>query len=289
MYLLLIVTAALFFYNSNSNKPKSNQFRLSTIDKIDRIEIDNPNGNIVLSLKGRQWKLNEKYTANIARMNDLFVILEKVNTRRKVGKEEQEKMEMLFESSGAMVRVFTGDYQVKQFKIVENDKGTLTYYIDEDGTGYICNISGYNYHIAQLFNLNHKGWRSNYIFSSNWTTLEKLEVKYPEEDGFAIRYDPSGYYIDNVSNLDSAKMYNYLEQISYLQVDQFLEEAPERIGKSSVNLSVSDAGEQSINLSFYKKGDIFYGSIDSIEWALFKPRDVLNLMKTKDWFEKPRD
>lgn len=287
LLVLLVITISLLFYTPESKNVNKTIFTTSNVEEIDRIEISNGSSEIILTSKGRQWELNDNYTAHVARINDLFVILEKINARRKVSKEVQSNLKTLFDANGATINIYAGDLRVKQLRVVENNKGTLSYFIDNDGTGYICNITGYNYHIAQLFNLDVKGWRSNYVFSSNWSTLEKLGVSYPNRDGFEIRYDPKGYYVNKVVELDTAKMYSYLEQISFLQVDQFLEIPPESLEEEqpTLNLSVYDAADNSISISFYNEDGKYLGLIDSTEWAIFNKRDIMNLSRNTQWFE----
>lgn len=285
LVVLIVATTIIFMYQPQSKNINKNRFSLSNIERVDRVEISRSKQELVLTRKGRQWKLNGGYTANIARINDLLVIIEKVNVRRKVLDSEQEGLNNLIKQKGVIIKVFSGNEKLKEYSVVENAKGTLSYFIDKAGIGYICNIPGYNYHIANLFSLDDKGWRSNYVFASNWTTLDKLTVDIIDQEGFELHYDPAGYYIDSVDDLDTAKMYNYMERVSFLQAIRFLEKAPDPVGDLSLNISVYDAGNKSINLTFYQEGEKYYGWIDSTEWSVYHKSDILNLIRSKEWFE----
>lgn len=285
---LIIVTFITAYYNPSTNDGfDKSQFSLTNTELVDRIEIEGLEEKNILTLSGRQWKLNNEFMADLVRVNDLFGIIEKISARRKVSDIEKEKLLTASIKNSIEVHVFAQDEVLLKYKIMENEKKTITYLLNDEGEIYVGNIPGYNYHIAKLFNLNSKGWRTNYVFASNWTTLEKMEIFYPDKQGFNIFYDPSGYYVDNIQELDTAKMYDYLEQVSYLQVKEFLDSEPEVVGNNQLDIIVQDAGINTISLSFYKdKEGNQYGLIDSLEWATFKSKDVEKLMKSREWFIK---
>lgn len=284
---LIIVTFSVAYYNPSTTADfDKNSFALTNTELVDRIEISGSEIENILTLSGRQWKLNNEFMADLVKINDLFTIIEKINARRKVLGNEKEKLLTEFVKNGIEVRVFSQDEILLKYKITENEKKTLTYLLNDEGEVFVGNIPGHNYHIAKLFILNTKAWRTNYVFASNWTTLEKMEIFYPEKQGFNILYDPSGYYVENIQELDTAKMYNYLEQVSFLQVTEFLDDEPEVVGENQLNITVEDAGNNTISLSFYKnEGGNHYGLIDSLEWATFRSKDVESLIKSKSWFE----
>ncbi|MDH5474867.1 MAG: DUF4340 domain-containing protein [Cyclobacteriaceae bacterium] len=284
---LIILTIGVSFYTPSSATDYDKKvFSLSNTNLVDRIEIKSSNEENVFTLSGRQWELNGNFIADLNRINDLFTILEKVNARRRVSGIEKENALKLLSEIGIEVSVYSENEIRIHYKIVENKKQTLTYFLADDGEVFVGNVPGQNYHIATLFKLTGKEWRTNYVFASNWTTLEKMNISYPDEQGFSIIYDPSGYYIENVIELDTSKMYNYLEQVSFLQVVTFLDKQPAKTGKNKLSIKVQDAGDNAINLSFFSNEEgMYYGLIDSLEWAVFRSKDVENLKKKRNWFE----
>ena len=283
---LLVITSVVLFYEpSSSHDGTKDLFSIENITEINHVIIKNKTGEVKLKLAGREWEVNDKFAANVARINDLFVIFQKVNVRRKVAKAEQQNLLSKFESEGVSVEIFANNSSVKAYKILQNDKETLTYFIDEDIV-YVCNIPGSSYHIARLFLLDEEGWRSKYVFAANWNTLEKLAVTYLDNSGFTISYDPKGYFVEGVDALDTTKMYHYLEQISYLQVESFLLSKPEKSLSSLFTIDVVDAGSQSLSITFYRTEDRYFGSINESQWALFRKRDVELLMTKKENFEQ---
>ena len=134
---------------------------------IDQVVISKRGDTISLRAEGRKWTLNDTYTANLARMNDLLIVLKDVNARRKAAQKDQSTLKKQLETEGVNVRVYEKNQLVHSFFVDENEKGTLTYFMVEGGEVYIVNIPGHTYHVADLFKFNTQDWRTKYIFAAN--------------------------------------------------------------------------------------------------------------------------
>ena len=107
-----------------------------------------------------------------------------------------------------------------------------------------------------------------------------MKIAYPDgREGFSIHYSASGYYVDGVANLDTAAMYTYLEQVSFLQVAGFQNEPPAGDTPPQLNISVQDASANQMTLTFLQSGFDYYAQIDSLNGHGFRPGDVLALMR----------
>ena len=288
--LILLTIAATMVSYTEKNGEERDSFTIAEIDQIDRIAIQTNDETVELSLVAGQWKVNNKHSADLARINDLFVIFEKINIRGKVPENEIEGLLTLRDKSQIVATVFNGEDLLKTYALFENEKGTITYLEGDAGEFYICNIPGHTYHIAQLFGMRSNEWRSNYVFASNWTTLEEMQISYPERDGFAIKYSPKGYFVEDAISLDSAKMFDYLERVSFLQAKEFLTESPQNLLDKQLQIDVRDAGTKSIHMEFFNTNEGGYvGYIDSVEWASFRSNDIISLIKSKDYFSINKD
>lgn len=293
LLVLCVVTVFVSLSDSGTKEDLDKKlFVIPNTDLVKKIEIERKGVTNVLTLDRRQWKLNKKYTADLAKINDLFVILGESSVRRKAAQKEQIVLKKKIKDHGAFVKVYDEPDILTSFYVLGNDKGTLTYFMKENGEAYVVNIPGHNYQIADLFELNTKGWRTRYVFASNWTTLEKMEIKYPinNNEGFSINYDKSGYYIPGITELDTVAMYGYLEQVSYLQVKDFVSDQSSTLKEPLLQISVQDVGENAIKLNFFTSSENqIIGQIDSKEWAEFYASDVAQLMKSKQDFESRKD
>jgi len=234
-----------------------------------------------LSKTGRQWSLNDQFTADPSKVNDLLGVLSEVSVRRKAATEVQTT---LTNSDKYKVTLFDAEQAIQSFEVAENQQGTLTYFIDE--SAYVVNIPGYNYHIADIFALSSTDWRSPYVFASNWNTLDKMQIKFSSDsaNNFEIVYTNLGYTIPTIAQLDTSAMYAYMEQISFLQVQEFLP-AVDSISKASdLNITIIDVGDQQMILDFYIYRDQTLGRINNEEWAFFDRNQVNSLLKSPQDF-----
>jgi len=288
--ILLAITISVGIFRPSANKLDIDKEYFALKEKVNdlnRITITGANTNILLYKEGRQWSLNNELTADPSKINDLLGVLSEVSVRRKAATNIQEKISSSV-SSNYDVSLFTGDVLVQSFEVTENDQGTLTYFIDD--IAYVVSIPGYNYHIADIFTLTSAEWRSPYVFASNWTTLDKMQINYPQkqEYDFEIIYDNLGYFIPSVPQLDTAAMYDYMQQISFLQVQSYLPAVDTISRPSDLNITIKDVGDQQMILDFYIYDSKILGLINNEEWGIFDRNQVKSLLKSSTDFSRDR-
>lgn len=284
--ILLGITITLGLYKPDADKLDIDKGHFSLREKvndIDQITIVGAQSKISLLKDGRNWSLNNTFSADPSKINDILGVLSEVSVRRIAASTIQEKLNS-DDSNKFKVTLFANDQVIKSFDVAENDQGTLTYFIDE--MAYVVNIPGYNYHVADIFNLQTVDWRSPYVFASNWTDLEKMSIKYPEDSAlnFDIIYDNLGYSISSIHKLDTSAMYNYMQQVSILQVQSYLSSIDSVSKTPDLSITVKDVGDQQMVLEFYIYEDLTLGHINSQEWAMFDPGHVSLLLKQEQDF-----
>jgi len=280
--ILLAITIIVGLYQPSNNKLDIDKDYFSLKDKvneINKITIESSVSNILLQKQGRNWSLNESLTADPSKINDLLGILSEVSVRRKASINTQKKINSS-NTEKFKVTLFTDNQIIKSFAVAENENGTLTYFIDD--IFYVVNIPGYNYHIADIFSLQTADWRSPYVFASNWTTLDSMLISYPKnaDNNFEIVYDNLGYYtIPTIDILDTTAMYDYMQQVSFLQVKSYLSPIDSISRSADLNITVIDVGDQQIILDFYIYQGQTLGLINHVEWAVFEQDQVNSLVK----------
>lgn len=284
--ILLVITITLGLYRPDADKLDIDKGRFSLrekVNEIDQITIVSPQSNITLQKDGRNWSLNNTYSADPSKVNDILGVLSEVSARRIAASNIQDELKS-DKSIKYKVTLFANDQTIKSFDVAENDQGTLTYFIDE--TAYVVNIPGYNYHVANIFNLKALDWRSPYVFASNWTDLDKMSISYPEnnEGNFDIVYDNVGYSIPFINKLDTSAMYDYMQQVSVLQVQAFLLPIDSVSKISDLSITIKDVGDQQMVLEFYIYDNLTFGCINNQEWVMFDPKDVNLLLKLRQDF-----
>ena len=284
--IVLSVTVIVGFYKPETNKLDIDKAYFSLkneVNNIDEVTITGSIADISLQKNGKQWSLNKDYIADLSKINDLLGVLSEVSVRRKAANNVQKKI-MTSENINYKISLYANDELIRSFEVAENNQGTLTYFIDK--IAYVVNIPGYNYHIADLFKLSVEEWRSPYIFVSNWTTLDKMQINFPEntENNFEIIYDNLGYFIPTIDQLDTAVMYDYMEKVSFLRVQSYLPSIDTISKPPDLNIIVKDVGDQQMLLNFYIYKTQTLGFINNQEWAIFDPNQVNSLLKSPQNF-----
>ena len=291
LIVLSIITGAVAIYKgTDPANYEKDQFVVANVSAIDRVEITYSGNQNILTLENREWHLNNNFRANLARINDLFIILNEISVRRKAGKNEQEELKKKMMHNGAKVQFFNGETLLDTYYFDSNEKRTLSYAMKENSEVTIVNIPGHNYHIASLFQLESEDWRTGYVFASNWATFDRMELKYPESSaktGVLINYDRLGYFMPSVTNLDSAKMYQYLEDVSYLQVVDYFNDNLDTLGLNPIaSIAIQDIDSNVTSIDFYKSDSLgTVGRSSNKEWVLFRKKDIENLLKSPHDFE----
>jgi len=117
-----------------------------------------------------------------------------------------------------------------------------------------------------------------------------MKISYPsnQKANFEIIYNKLGYGILGVNNLDSAKMYDYMQQVSFLQVAEFLDPVDSIASNADISITVEDVGDKEIALDFFIFENEILGRINNQEWARFDKNTVLSLLHKKEDFELKR-
>ena len=201
-------------------------FAVKDTANIDMITIKSAEETIALQKTDGIWQLNERYKAeqNIVRV--LLAILKDAQVVRKVSKTQASELAGEVMDKGVLVEI-SGDGKLQRsFYAAGNDNKTVSYMMAAgESQPMIVNIPGYESYVAGIFEIPQNDWRDRTILSTNWRTLQKFDMQYrqfPEYD-FTIQFKFNFLNIDGISQLDTARMMDYIEQFNFLQADRFLD------------------------------------------------------------------
>jgi len=121
-----------------------------------------------------------------------------------------------------------------------------------------------------------------------------MAYRYRPQESFEIVYQGNdGYTIDGMDAVDTTKMYGFMQDVSYLQVYDYLEPGQrpdyDSLAHTQVaaTLEVSDIGDNSIKLDFYNRvgrQPHVLCRIDDQHLALFDYRQLKNILLLKKDF-----
>lgn len=220
------VLLAIIPETNSSSIENSKIFTVQDTSVVDQVVIKSENETIQLKKSNGTWTLNDTYKAeqNITRV--LLSILKDAEVVRNVPQSQTKELSEMIKENGFLVEIHAADDLIQKFYSAGNDNKTLSYMmpVDEDQP-MIVNIPGYESYVAGIFEIPTGDWRDRTILSTNWRTLQRLQVNYsqfPEYD-FTIEFKFNFLNIQGVAELDTARMMSYIEQFNYLQADRFLE------------------------------------------------------------------
>ncbi len=304
---LSLLTVATYFLGGRETKSDvdKNLFHLEDLSTIDAFELKYADGqSMTLTYDIGSWKINDSVEADRTKIDILFAILDQVQVRRPVSKAQQEEIEKQLAESGVQVKVYSGEQLDMAFVAGGNVGKTLAYFkpLSEDPTiPYVVNIPGYRNYVSGLFEMNQEEWRDKLVFgTTNWSTLEQVTVRYPDIDsaGFEIVYDERNYTIAGMPKPDTTKLFDFLDNVSYLKVNRYIdiENTPTydslSRGTHMASIKVQDLGKEGVELLFFPYhagGQFALGSINDKDWALFDARQVRALLLHRQDFREEKE
>ncbi|ELR69649.1 hypothetical protein C900_04874 [Fulvivirga imtechensis AK7] len=268
---------------------------------INRVTFTGNNDTVELIYNGRQWKVNGQYEADPQRISVLFAILKQMRVRRRVAKQQQGVIVERFKNDGMEVAFFEGDDKVHDFYVYGEEESRLTYVAESpESPAYIVEIPGYRSYLAGIYQLDKNGWRNPVAFDINWANLQSVKVIYPgrEENSFDVVYGNSFYKISQLTATDTTKLTDFLDDVSLLYVNDYLNEDEEeqysQIIKAipQASVQVTDVAGRIHTLEVYDvlpDNRQIMGRIDSTDYVILNLNETRKILRPKSFFEKKKE
>lgn len=258
--------------------------------KINKVLFISEEKTDTLAFINGSWQINNKFQADRQRVQVLFAILKQVRVRRKVAEAIEDSIARQMEAKGATVAFYEGPQLVKEFKIWGNEDDMITYM----GSGneiYITQIPGYRNFLAGIFLLDENGWREPRVFDFNWSNLQQVERL--GDHSFTITYDRGFYQVAGLPASDSSKMVDYLDDLSLLYVNDYLNRQEVRnlddsLKKTSYSIAVADVGNRKHTLEVMQKMPTSAETlvrVDSISFALVDNAQLQKISMPVSYFK----
>jgi hypothetical protein len=87
-------------------------------------------------------------------------------------------------------------------------------------------LPGYESYVSGIFEVTVNDWRDRLIFQTSWLGLKELSLIYPSSPGKNVEIRPENnlYRVEQIQNLDTASLLEFIDDISYFYTDQYLSE-----------------------------------------------------------------
>ena len=299
--LSLIVGSSIVLHfsttNSNNLGVDKKMFQLQEKQEITDVILEGKDVNNHFKFHNGRWFINDSLLLDQSMRNVFFSILSQIEIRRPVPENKQDSLVGLLKQQGIHTTITFGNNLVKDYWVAGNKEHEISWMMaNQMQVPYQIHIPGYQSYIAGIFNVPISDWRSRFVFNSNFALLQKIELGYIKANDNLTLVFKNNFFTIPGQQSDSTKIANFLDQVAYLQADQFLSKEdlnPEE--DSLVSNNIRFAQLSLLNSSGGKETVIFYRKLPSSPFMLARTNDgslckfsykrVKSLFKTSIDFE----
>jgi hypothetical protein len=293
---LVILVAACFgvYYmkGADGSDVDKNKFRPPDLTAIDRVVITGPRGNVELAAQGSRWRVNNQFTADANLIDVLFATLQQAEARRPVAVRMRESVSRQLDSAGTRVQLFAGENEEMTFLAGGNATRTEAYFREPDSKiPYVMVIPGYRVYVSGIFELPAVGWRERHVFALNWMNFNTLDASFPDDprSDFSVLREGNAAVIDGMANADTTRLNDFMDAISFLTADEFVEADPDSIRSLDelMHVIVKDVAGRQYVLELYSRDgneSPVYGVVDSSAVGVFNREKIEPILRKKSWF-----
>ena len=181
-------------------------------------------GEVLLKREnGAAWSVNGEYLADAGRMQRLLGMLPRLEVKRPAPRHLKDSIADVLASTSFWLEVEGVDGMMNQYPLVKASGDT--YSTIDDSDPYALYVPGYRQNIGDWLDVGVDGWRDRHIIYTSWRSLKSLSIEVPEEKEpkLHIFFDQDFYKIDKVSRLDTAKLYDYINQYASFEALQYVD------------------------------------------------------------------
>ena len=295
---LCCVTAIVYYLSRSDGAVEidKNLFKSYDFKSINEVILESQKGKVQLKFNGAKWEVNGKFDADASMVEVLFATLQQAEPKRPLATSIQDSVCNALRQTGVKVSVIASGKAESIFYAGGNAQKTQTYFCAGDAgqKSYLVTIPGYRVYAAGILEMGEKDWKNKYVFGFNWRNFQRLETKFLQKtaDNFNVALQDNFFAIDGLLSVDTAKLNDFLDDVSLLTVDEYVDTVIFESPKPSpvMVLTVKDIGQRAYTLELYRpsknSGQMVPGLINGSEWALFDPRKIQNVFKPKAFFGK---
>jgi len=301
LLLLIIVITAFSLFDTSKNALDVDRDLFAVVDatRIDKVVFNRPDqDSFSLEFTGSNWFIDNasSYQADPQRLKVLFAILKQVRVRRPVSQQREDSVSKAINERGVTATLYSGNEIEKKIMSVGDESSGITYMkLAGDEEIFIVEIPGYRSYLHGIFNVDKLGWRDPLIYDINWRNMQSVDMIYSENDNssFRVIFDDRAYAIEGIQKTDTTKLFDYLDNVSQLYVDDYLavEEVEKYIENTNPTISiiVTDVGNNYASLELIKElkdQNQYLIRVDSTDYALLSKNQVSPILKRKKFFSE---
>ena len=205
-------------------------FQLDPNREINRVVLEGPEETNVFDFQNGRWHLNDTLFLDQSMRDVFFSVVSQLEIRRPVLESKADSIAQLIEESGVQTTISFGDEMIQQYWVGGNSQQQVSWIMGNDKVPYQVHIPGYQSYVAGIFKVPASDWRSRFLLDVNFALINAIEIEYPETDEkLTLKYENSFFTVPSV-RADSLKVAEFLESLSFLQANNFLDSRDSTVG-----------------------------------------------------------
>ncbi len=292
-----MVCVSLFFLTGEIVQPDIDRdyFKIPELEKIDRVSLTSSRGSVELKYAGNRWRVNDTWEADAQMIKVLFATLQQAEPRRPVSATLKDSVSQWLKNKGIHVTLWEEGISKTAFIAGGNTLKTEAWFLkEEEAMPYIMNIPGYRVYVSGIFELDVQGWRNKRIFDFNWRNFKSLTATFPSEpkQNFEIENKQGYFGIKSLTATDTAKLNNYLDNVSLLFATRFIENGLPAIDSLTANvpaarIEITDIADRSYSLELFalrNKDNEVYGRLAGGQIVTLNKIKIAEIVRKKEYF-----
>lgn len=293
----VIIFLQLSKRNSSNLGVDKTIFQLHDQQEITDVYLKSRQVEIHFKFQSGRWALNDTLFLDQSMRDVFFSVLSKVEIRKPVVESAKDSLVNFLFGMGVHTTITYGDEIIKEYWVGGNQELEVSWIMDSHKqVPYQVHIPGYQSYLAGIYNVPAKDWRSRFIFNLNFALLRSIEIEYVESgETLEMNYANSFFSIPEL-NADSTEIANFLDNLAFLQADQFIETAEldneyDSLLKNNLvyaTISLKKISGEDKSITFYnhlQNKRFILAKIDDGSLALFDYERINGLFKTRNDFE----
>lgn len=209
--LLIVLVIAIPLYYFVINKPWSTlsgelkDFAIKDTAAVTKIFLADKKGNQVLLQLNEQgrWMVNDKYKADITKINLLKATMAQVKVRNPLAESEFNTVVAMMASNAVKAEFYRNDELIKAVYVgSQTPDNTGTFMMIEGASApFVTHIPGFVGYLSPRFSTEAIRWKSKEVFTSPANQIDIISVGYPQETD-------QSFVIDNTGNTPVLKNTN---------------------------------------------------------------------------------
>lgn len=263
---LIGINILVFTWHNNESTTAFDEklFSIQDTAQIERIVIVGKDFENEIQKSGQQWIVNGKYKLDEGLRRTLLPVLREIRVRRTVSENQKEEIIGLLKNNGTKITVYSQKGVMTTFLSAGNREENLTYFMLSDSQQpYVVHLPGYESYVAGLFEIPENDWRDRIVMNILWQSLKELHLVYPnnQEKSFSIKASDQFFSVPGIQHLDSAQVFDYLQQVEYILTDKYIRpgEFSEYDSLAKTNpmaiLKLESIGDELQSITFYPSGE----------------------------------